>query len=225
MKKTTKALSIGILCAFSLAACTSPSRFDGTSGPTSNEKAKNGAVIGAAIGAVGGYMTGGNKKESRQNALKGALIFGGTGALIGNELDKQEADLRRSMGNDNVLIQNTGDRLIVTLPQDILFATGSANLRSDLTSDLRALASNLQAYPNTSVQIVGHTDNVGDAGYNQRLSVARAESVTRVLMNNGVSGNRLIAIGRGEDQPVSSNLTPEGRERNRRVEIVILPSA
>lgn len=225
MKKTTKALSIGILCAVSLAACTTPSRFDGTAGPTANEKAKNGAVIGAAIGAVGGYMTGDNKKESRKNALKGALIFGGTGALIGNELNKQEADLRRSMGNNNVLIQNTGDRLIVTLPQDILFATDSANLRADLTSDLRALASNLQAYPNTSVQIVGHTDNVGDAGYNQRLSVARAESVSRVLMNNGVSGNRLIAIGRGEDQPISSNLTPEGRERNRRVEIVILPNA
>lgn len=225
MKKTTKTISLAIVCAFTLTACTSPARFDGAASPTTNEKAKNGAILGATIGAIGGYMTGGSKKEKRQNALKGAVIFGGTGALIGNELDKQEADLRRTMGNDNVLIQNTGDRLIVTLPQDILFATDSATLRPDLTSDLRALASNLQAYPNTSVQIIGHTDNVGEAGYNQRLSVARAESVSRILMNNGVSSNRLIAIGRGEDQPVSSNLTAEGRERNRRVEIVILPNA
>ena len=225
MKKATRALSLGIICTVALGACTSPSRFDAGSGMSDNQKAKNGAIIGATVGALGGFLTGDTAKERRQNAVKGAVIFGGTGALVGNELDKQEAALRSSMGNNNVLIQNTGDRLIVTLPQDILFATDSATLRPDLTSDLNALAANLQSYPNTNVQIIGHTDNVGDAGYNQRLSVARAESVSRILMNNGVAANRLIAIGRGEDQPVSSNLTPEGRERNRRVEIVILPNA
>ena len=172
------------------------------------------------IGVASGLLSG-----DKDKAVKRGIIGAGVGAIAGNQLDKQEADLRRSMGNDNVIIRNTGDRLIVTLPQDILFATDSATLRYDLQSDLRALATNLQQYPMTTVQIIGHTDNVGDAAYNQSLSVARAESVTGVLVQNGVAPNRLVAFGRGEDQPIASNLTAEGRQQNRRVDIVILPNA
>jgi len=176
----------------------------------SYEKTKQGALIGGVLGAMGGLITGnGDDKGS------------GAGALIGNQLDKQEADLRRTMGNENVMIQNTGDRLIVTLPQDILFAVDSTELRGDLLQDLQALAQNLQAYPNTNVRVIGHTDNTGSASYNQSLSVARA--MGQVLVRNGVNPGRIIAIGRGEDEPVASNLTSSGRAQNRRVEIVILP--
>ncbi len=129
------------------------------------------------------------------------------------------------MGNDNVTIRNTGDRLIVTLPQDILFATDSANLRPDLQRDLRTVGQNLLAYPDTTVQVVGHTDNTGDANYNQNLSRQRAQAVANILMNEGVPSFRVQSIGRGEDQPIASNLTPDGRAQNRRVEIVILPNA
>ena len=145
--------------------------------------------------------------------------------MIGNQLDKQEADLSRDMGNENVLIQNTGDRLIVTLPQDILFAIDSTSLRSDLMADLRALSGNLQSYRDTTVQVIGHTDNTGAASHNQALSVDRADSVSNVLLNNGVAASRIIAMSRGEDQPIASNLTAQGRTQNRRVEIVILPNA
>ena len=92
-------------------------------------------------------------------------------------------------------------------------------------ADLGALAGNLQAYPNTTVQVIGHTDNTGAASYNQSLSVARANSVTNILLQNGVAPSRVIAMGRGEDQPIASNLTADGRRQNRRVEIVILPTA
>ena len=107
------------------------------------------------------------------------------------------------MGNDNVLIQNTGDRLIVTLPQDILFAVDSTALRPDLRRHY-ALAANLHSYPNTTVQVIGHIDNTGAANYNQSLSVGRANSVANALVGNGVSRSCIIATGRGEDQPAAS---------------------
>lgn len=168
---------------------------------------------------------GNDPEERRRNAAAGAILGAGGGALIGNQLDKQEADLRAQMGNSNVNIQNTGDRLIVTLPQDILFATDSATLRPDLQRDLRTVGQSLLAYPDTTVQVLGHTDNTGDAGYNLNLSRQRAQSVANILMTEGVPSFRIQSIGRGEDQPLASNLTPEGRAQNRRVEIVILPNA
>ena len=189
------------------------------------KKTGTGAAIGAATGVVAGLISGDTAEERRQNALKGAAIGAAGGAAIGNVLDRQAADLRQSLGNDRVTITNTGDRLIVTLPQDILFATDSAALRPDLQSDLVAVANNLQNYPDSTVQVIGHTDNTGDAAYNQNLSVQRAGSVTNVLAGAGVAASRLQPIGRGEDQPIASNLTEEGKAQNRRVEIVILPTA
>ena len=101
----------------------------------------------------------------------------------------------------------------------------SADLSGSLVGDLRTVASSLNQYPGSVVQVVGHTDNVGDAGYNYDLSERRARSVAGVLISSGVSSSRIQTFGRGEDQPKASNLTPEGRQQNRRVEIVILPTA
>lgn len=203
-----------------LGACTDPG---GLNHPD-NDKTRQGAALGAGLGAALGVLTGrkGNKTEA---AIKGAVIGGAAGGLIGNSLDRQEQDLRQSIGNDNVQIQNTGDRLIVTLPQDILFGVDSFDVRPDLKRDLNAVAGNLQAYPNSTVQIVGHTDADGDAAYNQGLSEKRANAVADVLLNAGIPYARIQTFGRGENQPVASNLTPEGKAQNRRVEIVILPSA
>ena len=189
-----------------------------------NQQAKQGALIGALGGAVAGRIIGGNNDDRVKNTVAGAAAGAAIGGLIGNQLDKQEAELRQTMGN-NVGIVNTGDRLIVTLPQDILFATDSTAVRPDLQSDLRALANNIQSYPNTTIQVIGHTDNVGEASYNQGLSTRRAQAVSGILISNGVSSGRIQSYGRGEDQPVASNLTAEGRQQNRRVEIVILPNA
>lgn len=141
------------------------------------------------------------------------------------EADRQEAALRQQVGNNNIDIQNTGDRLIVTLPQDILFATDSTAVSPSIQGDLIAVARNLQQYPDTNVQVIGHTDSDGDASYNLNLSQRRAQAVSSILISNGVPSFRVQSIGRGEDQPVASNLTPEGKAQNRRVEIVILPTA
>ena len=222
MTKSVNFVGLFVAVGLGLGACSGPERFEGQN---SYEKTQRGAVIGGIIGAVGGMMTGTDAEDTRNRALKGAILGSSAGAIIGNQLDMQEAELRNAMGNESVLIKNTGDRLIVTLPQDILFGVDSTTLYPELISDLRALSANLRSYPDTKVQVIGHSDNTGAASYNQSLSVGRAESVANALIENGVAGYRIIATGRGEDQPIASNLTAKGRAQNRRVDIVILPKA
>ncbi len=193
-------------------------------GSGESNKTRDGALLGAGLGAALGAITAGSGNRGKGAAI-GAVVGAAGGVVAGSILDRQERDLRQTVGND-VQITNTGDRLIVTLPpQDILFATDSATLRPDLVSDIRAVAGNLNSYPNSTVQVLGHTDSTGDATYNQNLSNRRAESVALVLVNQGVSAGRVLSVGRGESQPIASNLSPEGRQQNRRVEIVILPNA
>ena len=200
-----------------LTACTDPQYAN-----IDRENTKQGATIGALIGGALGAITSDDKLGG---TVRGAAIGAGIGAIAGDYLDRQEADLRRDLDNSDVDITNTGDRLIVTMPNNILFATDSYTVRSDLQRDLRTVASNLLAYPDSTIQIIGHTDNEGDAAYNQTLSERRANAVADVLMGEGVPFGRIDAIGRGESQPITSNLTPEGRAENRRVEIVIQPTA
>lgn len=214
-------LAVIVASALALSACTNPGTIGAQPGDP-NQKTKNGALIGAASGALIGALA---KDDNRKNgALVGAVLGGAVGAGIGYSLDKQEAELRQQMGGD-IAINNTGDRLIVTLPNNLLFATGSSAVTPTLQGDLRALANNVQVYADSTLQIVGHTDSDGDAGFNQSLSESRAQSVANILINNGVPPQRLQTFGRGETQPVASNLTPEGKAQNRRVEIVILPNA
>ena len=210
---------IGLAAAMALSGCADPNTTFGA--PDSNQR--QGAILGGLAGAVAGAATGDEADDRLARAAVGGAIGATVGGTIGNRLDAQEAALRAQLDN-RIGIVNTGERLIVNLPQDILFATDSASLRPDLQSDLRALAANLQQFPNTVVQVVGHTDNVGSAAYNLDLSQRRAKTVAGVLAGAGVNPGRISAFGRGEDQNVASNLTPEGRAQNRRVEIVIIPT-
>ena len=201
---------IATVGALSLSACTD-------TGP----RTQNGAIIGGMLGGFLGAPQPGDNKVV--DTAVGAAIGAAIGGAIGNSLDKQAGDLRSSMGDD-VKIVNTGNELVITMPQDILFNVDSATLRPDLRSDLRALARNLLDYPDTTVDIFGHTDNTGSADHNQALSARRASAVAAVLRDGGVSSSRIRAIGRGEDEPIATNLTPEGRRANRRVEIIIRPN-
>ena len=214
MFRATKPLIFLTATAVTLAACTAP---DGTARP----KTTNGALIGGLLGGLLAADRGGDAKGD--NIVLGAIAGATIGGLIGQQLDAQEKALRDSIGNGQVGIVNTGKELIVTLPDAITFETGSAAVRESPQADLRALAGNLNQFPDTTVDIFGHTDNVGAAGFNQQLSAERAISVQNVLANAGVSAERMRAIGRGEDEPKTTNLTEEGRAQNRRVEIVIRP--
>jgi len=203
------------LGAMTLAGCVTPTTEE-------NRRTNTGAVAGALLGGALGASSKGDDKLLK--TVVGAGIGAAIGGAIGATLDQQAADLRNSIGDNRVSVTNTGSELIVNLPQDILFATDSANLRGDLTQDLRAVARSLMNYPNSTVQVVGHTDNTGAAAYNQNLSQRRAQSVASVLLANGVPAGRVQAYGRGEDQPIASNLSEAGRAQNRRVEIIIHPN-
>ncbi|MDA5093552.1 OmpA family protein [Aliiroseovarius sp. KMU-50] len=212
--QTKPLLILGTVAIMTATACTSPT---GELGP----RTKDGAVAGAMLGGVIGALS--RDRGKLKGAAVGAAIGAGLGGAIGASLDKQARELDAAMGNDQVRIVNTGESLVVTMPQDILFATDSSVVNYGLHSDLAALARNLQNYPNSNVEVIGHTDNVGDANYNLSLSRQRAASVAAVLFQNGVPSSRVITVGRGEHSPVASNLTPEGRQQNRRVEIIIRP--
>ena len=214
---------IGLCAVVAVAGCTDPSTLGGDPN-NPNQKRNQGALIGAGAGALLGALVSGDGDRG-DGALIGAVVGGAVGAGVGYSLDQQEADLRNQIGNDRVVITNTGDRLIVTLPEDILFATDSFQVAPALRADIVALADNLRAYPASTVQILGHTDSDGDAAYNQTLSERRADAVTDILIGAGVPAGRLQSIGRGESQPVASNLTEAGKAQNRRVDIVILPNA
>ena len=183
-----------------------------------------GTIMGGLIGAIAG-MEMSSKSDRKKGAIVGAIVGAAAGNAIGQTLDEQAADLRRDLNNKQVNVTNTGSELIVTMPQDILFALDSAAVRSDLRRDLGVVAGNLQAYPNSTISIEGHTDNTGTANYNRILSQRRANAVADILVNNGVPPARLYAVGRGENEPVASNLSATGRAQNRRVEIVIRPNA
>jgi outer membrane protein OmpA-like peptidoglycan-associated protein len=195
----------------------------GTGGPNDNVQTGQGALLGAVGGAIIGVATADSDSERRRNALIGASLGAAAGATIGNALDRQEEQLRQALGS-NVGIVNNGNNLTVTLPQDVLFATNSTAVSSAAQANLSALARSLQQYPNSTVNVIGHTDDVGNAAFNFDLSQRRAQAVSAVLMNNGVTPMRIRSIGRGEDQPIATNLSAEGRQMNRRVEIVITPN-
>ena len=216
MRKTN--LILALTGTLALSACVDPNAYP----DDPNARQRQGAIVGGLVGAVTGAAVSGDGDE-----LKGAIVGGalgaGAGALIGADLDRQAAELRGSL-NSNISVTNTGEYLIVNMPQDLLFAVDSASVRPDLRADLSTVASSLLRYPNSRIEVIGHTDNTGSAAYNQDLSQRRAVAVASVLRENGVPSNRIVAVGRGEDQPIASNLTPEGRAKNRRVEIIIRPT-
>ncbi|GAB5446684.1 OmpA family protein [Gymnodinialimonas sp.] len=213
-----KPLLLASAAALALTACVGNTVAPG--GPEQN-RTRDGAVIG---GLLGGFLGAASNDENQgRNALVGAAIGAAAGGAIGNALDRQAQDLRGQLANDSILIENTGSELIVTMPEGILFDIDSAAIRAGLQSDLRALAANLNQYPATGVEVVGHTDNTGSAAYNQDLSTRRAQAVAGVLLEAGVAPSRVRSLGRGESAPIATNLTPEGRQQNRRVEVIIRP--
>lgn len=187
-----------------------------------NANARTGAITGAVVGGLAGALSGGRGAFGK--TVVGAAAGGVVGAIAGGALDRQAQDLRSGLGDDNITVVNTGNELVVSMPQDILFATDSTAVQPGLQRELAAVAQNLRQYPDSTVTVTGHTDNVGTAAYNQDLSQRRADAVAGILMQDGVRATRLIAYGRGESQPVATNLTPEGRALNRRVEIHIRPN-
>ena len=177
-----------------------------------------GAVAGAAVGAATS-----SKKDRAKGALIGAAVGGAAGGGYGYYVDKQEEELRRSMQGTGVEVQRNGDDLKLIMPGNITFATNSADIAGNFYAPLNNLANSFKQYGQNSIEIVGHTDNVGALQYNYTLSQRRAQSVANYLTAQGVNGMRISTRGMGPDQPVASNASESGRAQNRRVEINLRP--
>ena len=193
-----------------LAGCTEP-----------GENTAAGAAVGAAVGAGVQILRG----QDGSDVLKGAAVGAAIGGVLGNQLDRQEAELREQLNGTGARIVNTGSELIVTLPEAITFDVDSTFVRPSISNALADLSRSINDYPNTIVDIIGHTDTTGTSSYNQNLSKRRANAVANQLIANGVNSTRIRAFGRGETAPIASNATAEGRQANRRVEIIITPTA
>lgn len=133
-------------------------------------------------------------------------------------LREQQEDFQQIPGFD---ARRSGDRLIVTIPNTVLFDFDSYALRYEARRDLDQVTQILTQYQETVITVVGHTDSIGDANYNQRLSEYRAQSVANYLVSRGVQPFRISSVGYGETMPVATNSTESGRQRNRRVELDI----
>ena len=177
-----------------------------------------GAIAGAAVGAATS-----SKKDRTKGALIGAAVGGAAGGGYGYYADKQEEELRRSMQGTGVEVQRNGDDLKLIMPGNITFATNSADISGNFYAPLNNLANSFKQYEQNSIEIIGHTDNVGAQQYNYTLSQRRAQSVANYLTSQGVNGMRISTRGMGPDQPVASNATEVGRSQNRRVEINLRP--
>jgi outer membrane protein OmpA-like peptidoglycan-associated protein len=190
-----------------LTGCTSPGKRTAIGGGA-------GAAIGAAVGAAV------SKKDRKKGALLGAILGGATGGTVGNILDRKAKELSQIPG---VEATREGDQIVANLPGSILFSTNSDRLTADARNTIQSVAGvvNDPNTPGASIEVIGHTDSTGSAGYNLGLSQKRAKSVMSQLTASGVSAGVIRSNGYGETQPVSSNNTPQGREQNRRVEMKI----
>ncbi|MCK5697283.1 MAG: OmpA family protein [Gammaproteobacteria bacterium] len=205
-----------LLISLLLGACTT---IDPYTRETKTSNAVKGAGIGALGGAVIGVLAGDNRKSALIGAGVGALAGGGTGYYM----DVQEAKLRQDLEATGVSVMRQGDSIILVMPGNITFNTDSSNVSANFYSVLSSVAMVINKYEKTYVDIYGYTDNVGQAAYNMTLSQQRADSVSQYLQTRQVLRQRISTRGEGENNPIASNDTPQGRAQNRRVEIRLTP--
>lgn len=181
-------------------------------------KSGMGAGIGALAGAGIGALAGGSK---------GAMIGAGIGALsggaVGYYMDRQETKMRERLQGTGVSVTRQGDNLILNMPGDITFATNQSDIKPAFYDVLNSVVLVLKEFEKTSIHITGYTDSVGTFEYNIKLSEKRAQSVASYLQAQQIHPARLVTLGRGPQDPVASNDTEEGRARNRRVMLMLVP--
>ncbi len=192
-----------------------------------NNKQK-GAVIGATGGAILGAIIGNNVGKGGNGelgAVIGGVVGGGAGVLIGSKMDKQAQKIEQEIPGAQV--ERVDDGIVVTFDENsgVYFDTAKYNINSASQATLDKLANVLKEYPDTDVLVVGHTDSVGADEMNMTLSKNRAQSVTNYFVQNkGLSSGRFTTNWYGETAPVADNSTAEGRAKNRRVNLAIVPN-
>jgi outer membrane protein OmpA-like peptidoglycan-associated protein len=194
----------------------------GSSACASLGRKEKGAIIGAGAGAAVGGAIGKYNGSTAKGAIIGAVVGGAAGAIIGHQMDQQAKELTQNI--PGATVERVGEGIQVTFASGLLFDFDSDVVKGAAEDNLRTLAGSLDKYPGSDLLIVGHTDSVGTDSYNEDLSRRRAAAAASYLSAAGVAASRLSTRGLGETEPVASNDTDAGRQRNRRVEVAIYAS-
>jgi len=192
--------------------------------PNTGEKKISRTAIGGVGGTVAGLLLGG-LIGGKTGRIIGAGIGGIAGAAVGYTMDKQIKELKEQTAGSGVDVTETdnGAAILVNLPDGVTFDVASYSLKPSFRTTLDQVADSLIKYPNSLIDVYGHTDSTGSDAYNQTLSENRARTVAGYLQSRGVPAARIRSQGFGETMPVADNTTEAGRMKNRRVEIKIVP--
>jgi outer membrane protein OmpA-like peptidoglycan-associated protein len=207
MKKMRMSLVFAIISVFIISGC------------ASWNKTQKGAVTGTAAGGAMGAIIGRTAGNTALGAIIGAAVGGGAGAIIGHQMDKQAEEIKKNVPDAKV--ERVGEGIVVEFSSNVLFAFDKTNLSDDSKISLDKLVKVLNSYPDTNIEVQGHTDSKGTAKYNQTLSESRANVVSSYLFSNGINRSRTTIKGFGESVPKYDNETAVGRTQNRRVEFLI----
>jgi outer membrane protein OmpA-like peptidoglycan-associated protein len=189
------------------------------SGCASLNKTTKGAAIGTAAGGAMGAVIGKASGNTALGAIIGATVGGATGAIIGHKMDKQAEEIKKTVPDAKV--ERVGEGIVVEFSSAVLFGFNKSDISNDAKVSLDKLVTVLNTYPDTNIEIQGHTDSKGTDAYNQTLSEKRASAVYTYLGTKQIAPSRMTTKGFGESVPKYDNETDEGRAQNRRVEFLI----
>jgi outer membrane protein OmpA-like peptidoglycan-associated protein len=138
-------------------------------------------------------------------------------------MDIHEARFIQLVRDDRVSMQRQGSSLALIISGGDSFASNSSRLRPEMEGVLNTIAQVLEEYRDTRIIISGHTDDAGEADYNQQLAERRALAISRFFTESGVAVERIVIFGYGESHPIADNTSAEGQATNRRIEILLEP--
>jgi outer membrane protein OmpA-like peptidoglycan-associated protein len=182
-------------------------------------KSQKGAIIGTAGGGAIGAVIGKASGNTGLGAIIGVVVGGATGAIIGHQMDKQAKDIEKAVPDAKVI--RVGEGIVVEFSSNVLFGYNKSSISNNAMNSLDKLVTILNSYPDTDIEIQGHTDSRGTNNYNMTLSRERAYAVSGYLTSKNILSNRLSVVGYGESLPKYQNNTENGRSQNRRVEFLI----
>lgn len=182
-------------------------------------KTQKGAAIGTASGGAMGAVIGKATGNTGMGAIIGAAVGGAAGAVIGHQMDKQAKEIEQSL--PGVKVDRVGEGIVVEFSNNVLFGYDKSFLTDEAKASLTNLVQVLNTYPDTNIEIQGHTDSDGSTAYNQTLSEQRAIAVSNNVISKSIDAKRIIIRGFGENVPKYDNESEAGKAKNRRVEFLI----